>query len=81
MSRLSVRAASQSHNEDSGNDMMQALKDMLKGKKPAPDGKNRRASRDRLPGNGREGLRQARVRETLDHARVQGSVENTSAQM
>jgi hypothetical protein len=81
MSRLSVRAASQSHEEDGGRDVMQALKDMLKGKKVAPDGKNRRHSQQRLPGGGRQGLRQARVRETLDHARVQGSVQNTSAQM
>jgi hypothetical protein len=81
MSRLSVRAASQSHEEGGGRDMMQALKDILKGKKPAPDGKNRRQSRERLPGGGREGLRQARVRESLHHMKVQGSVDNTSAQM
>ena len=83
MSRLHVRAASQSHEEGDGKDMMQALKDILKGKKSVSGREmNRRGpSRERLPGGGREGLRQARVRESLHHARVQGSVENTSAQM
>jgi hypothetical protein len=82
MSRIHVRAASQSHDEGGGQDMMQALKDILKGKKPGSGREmNRRPGRERLPGGGREGLRQARVRETLNHARVQGSVQNNAAQM
>ncbi len=82
MSRIQVRAASQSHDEGGGQDMMQALKDILKGKKISGREMNRRGpGRERLPGGGREGLRQARVRETINHARVQGSVQNTSAQM
>jgi hypothetical protein len=36
MSRLEVRAESQSHEEAGGHDMVQALADILKGKKPVP---------------------------------------------
>ena len=83
MSRLQVRAASQSHEEGDGQDMMQALKDILKGKKSVSGREmNRRGpSRERLPGGGREGLRQARVRERAHHAKVQGSVGNFGGQM
>ena len=36
MSRLQVRAESESHEQDQGNGMMKALQDILKGKKPVP---------------------------------------------
>ena len=36
MSRLQVRAESQSHEQDQGKGMMQALQDLLRGKKPVP---------------------------------------------
>jgi len=75
MNRIDVRAASQSHQESEGQDMMQALKDILKGKKPGSERHMRREpARERLPGGGREGLRSA-VRESLHDMRVQGSVE------
>ena len=58
MSRLQVRAESQSHEEDSGHDMMQALQDILKGKKPVP-GRARHNNRGQAHGNRVEGHRGA----------------------
>ena len=57
MNRLQVRAESQSHEEDGDHDAMQALTDILKGKKPVP-GQARldmrgRAHGNRAPGQGR----------------------------
>ena len=57
MSRQTVRAQSDSHQEDSNHDIMQALQDILKGKKPVP-GQARldmrgRAHGNRAPGQGR----------------------------
>jgi len=36
MSRMQVRAESQSHDQDQGKGMMEALQDILKGRKPVP---------------------------------------------
>ena len=36
MNRMQVRAESESHEQDQGKGMMQALQDILKGKKPVP---------------------------------------------
>ena len=36
MARITVRANADSHDEDNNHDMMQALTDMLSGKKPVP---------------------------------------------
>jgi len=56
MSRLQVRAESQSHDEDGGHDMMQALADILKGKKPVP-GRARNNRFGQAHGNRVEGHR------------------------
>lgn len=67
MSRMQVRADSQSHEENGDHDVMQALTDILQGKKPVP-GRARHNRRGQAVGNrrneqrddihaGREGLR------------------------
>ena len=50
MSKLEVRAQSQSHNEDGDHDMMQALQDILMGKKPVA-GRARMNQRGQAAGN------------------------------
>ena len=50
MSRLQVRAESESHKEDGDHDMMQALQDILMGKKPVP-GRARMNQRGQAQGN------------------------------
>ena len=50
MSKLEVRAQSQSHNEDGDHDMMQALQDILMGKKPVA-GRARMNQRGQAQGN------------------------------
>ena len=50
MNRLDVRAQSQSHEEDGSHDMMQALQNILQGKKPVR-GKARFNNRGRAHGN------------------------------
>ena len=47
MSRMQVRAESQSHEQDQGKGMMEALQDILKGRKPVP-GRLRHNRRGRL---------------------------------
>ena len=47
MSRMQVRAESQSHDQDQGKGMMEALQDILKGRKPVP-GRLRHNRRGRL---------------------------------
>ena len=82
MSRLQVRAESQSHDENGGHDIMQALQDILKGKKSVR-GRARFNRRGQAHGHrvgapvGRpawgEGLRPA-VREGFQDMKVQGAV-------
>ena len=50
MSRITVRAASQSHAEDNDHDMVQALQDILSGKKPVT-GRARMNRRGQAHGN------------------------------
>ena len=50
MSRLQVRAESESHKEDGDHDMIQALQDILRGKKPVP-GRARMNRRGQAQGN------------------------------
>ena len=56
MNRLTVRAHADSHHEDGGKDMMQALTDMLRGKKPVRGSAkfNRRGRAHRVGSNIRD---------------------------
>ena len=65
MSRLQVRAESESHKEDGDHDMVQALQDILMGKKPVP-GLARMNQRGQAAGN-RVGIPMGPGREDFHH--------------